>query len=106
MGHDANVTLEGRSSLTPLVYAALGGHHLLMQISVDKLAELGCLEDHIDAKGGRYGWTPLHCAAENGHILVISLLLVNGHAATAMLLLKGDMDGLAPVHRLIEDNMS
>jgi len=40
-----------------------------------------------------YGWTPLHCAAANGHVEITRLLLQNGADVNA----KGDY-GRTPLH--------
>ncbi|RYP54743.1 hypothetical protein DL768_000567 [Monosporascus sp. mg162] len=55
---------------TPLSWAAENGHKEIVQLLLDKGAE-------IDAKD-KYGWTPLSRAAEKGHKEIVQLLLDKG----------------------------
>jgi len=52
----------------------MGGHNKVVKQLVHNGAE-------INAKDNKIGWTPLHCAAENGQELVVKLLLDNNAEA-------------------------
>jgi Ankyrin repeats (3 copies)/Ankyrin repeat len=63
--------LEDSYGRTPLSYAAEKGHEAVVELLVEKGAEL-------EAKDKDYGRTPLSWAAEKGHEAVVKLLLDKG----------------------------
>lgn len=62
------VEVQARNCLTPLHYAALGGHCEVAELLIAR-------EDLLNVKDREIGVTPLHCAAENGQTVMIDLLL-------------------------------
>ncbi len=48
--------------------------------------------------GQSTGWTPLHAAAQNGHINVVKLLLTKGATVDAAMSDAGQSTGWTPLH--------
>lgn len=58
------IELRSPQDENALMFAALGGHHALVNILIAKGADVN-----------KTGWTPLHYAATKGHVSIIKLLL-------------------------------
>jgi ankyrin repeat protein len=70
--------------LTPLHYAASGGHSEIAKM----LLACGA---NVNAECHCFKWTPLHCAAEHGHLEAVKMLLDAGADRSAI-----DSEGFTP----------
>ncbi|GMH37616.1 hypothetical protein BSKO_05489 [Bryopsis sp. KO-2023] len=74
MGHNVDVTTEGDFA-TPLYMAACGGHTEITRALLRKEANVMIVN--------KYGWSPLHAAADQGHYEMVKDIL--DHALSAKL---------------------
>jgi Ankyrin repeats (3 copies) len=69
-GEEINVDAKDSSSQTPLSWAAQRGYRAVVQLLLEKGADIMAKECN--------GWTTLHRAAANGHKEIVQLLLEKG----------------------------
>ncbi|XP_069687940.1 uncharacterized protein [Periplaneta americana] len=90
IGLDSNC--RNRSQQTPLWQAALYGRNQVTHLLCQKGADL-YIQDTFD------GYTPLHVAAEKGHLRVVQCLICHGASASAL-----DKRGHTPLDVAVEYN--
>ena len=92
----ASMTVENRENrnrgLTPLHYAARGGHTACVRLLLDERC------NEIDDARNASGVTPLHRAAFMGRTETVALLLKRGADAT-----RRDADGETPLHKALKE---
>ena len=86
---DAGVDINARdeNGSTPLHWAALEGHKDIVELLINRGAE-------VNATSEIGGWTPLHMAASKNHIQVVSFLIKKGADEDA----KAIIGGWTPLH--------
>ncbi|CAK7210845.1 hypothetical protein SBRCBS47491_000916 [Sporothrix bragantina] len=87
----ADVEVKDNCGMSPLSFAAEGGHEAVTRLLLEKGAD-------VEAKDNYDGWTPLLLAAKQGHEAVARLLLENGANVDAK-----DEDGQTPLSFAAEE---
>ncbi|KAG4439905.1 hypothetical protein IFR05_004629 [Cadophora sp. M221] len=81
-----NLDLQDSYSRTPLLYAVMSGHEAVVQLMLEKSADVNT--------ANKYQETPLHLASRKGHVEVVQLLLEKSADVNAT-----DNDEETPLHR-------